>query len=145
VVRTLASDRDFSLFLKSRPSLGPAQPTVESIPEFFPGVQWPGSEVDLCLLVPTSRISGGILLVSLYAFMTRARQLYYVLGRSECSGNTDVYKTVSLAVGAFALHPRPGTLALGLQHSRQLESSSAQMCLFIVRCFVDTGGGGGGC
>jgi len=54
--------------------------------------------------------------------MTRAQQIYYVLGRSECSGNTVVYKTVSLAVGAFTyLQPRPGTLALGLQNSRQLE------------------------
>lgn len=90
--------------------------------------------------MPISRISGAIPLVPLYALMTRAQQLYYVLGRSECTGNTVVYKTVSLAVGAFTLQPRPGTLALGLQNSRQLESSLAQMWLFIVRCFVDTGG-----
>jgi hypothetical protein len=36
-VRTLARNRDFSLYLTSIPSLGPAQPTIESIPEFFPG------------------------------------------------------------------------------------------------------------
>jgi len=136
-VRTLTRDRDFSLFLTSRLSLGPVQPAIESIPEFFPGDtvagewRWPvSSSADFKNQWSYTSCTPTCLHM----------QLYYILGRFECSGNIVVYKTVSLVVGAFPLQPRPGTLALGLQNSRQLESSSAQMWLFIARCFVDTEG-----
>jgi len=97
----------FFLFQK-RPDLlcGPLQPTTHWIPGFFPGLTWPGHEVDNSLrLGSASRMSGAILLRPLYAFMvwTGTTLPFFTFPRKNLRISTRLHEATIKSNGSFFL------------------------------------------